>query len=235
METRGMRTYTGLKAKSILLAFVAVFAISAAMSAAASAAKPEFKPVPTKKKFTISGGTSKWVSGTSSITCAKSSTTGEIDGATSVGNVVSVYSGCKSKKGSEGAACPVNSVGGKAEEIATYPLDGELGTVATSQAPSGVGLRFKESPEGEVWFTLQKNKCTVEGVFQGGLAAEVSVIGKKQATNKLAFSLSGIQQKIEEITLDSGVVEKPRFAAFGSIWTVEASNELTFEEPVEVT
>jgi hypothetical protein len=198
-------------------------------------AKPEFKPAPTKRKFTMSGGASKWDDGTISISCSKTSATGEIDGTQTVGNVVVLYSGCKRKHG-EGSACPVKSVGAKAEEIVTEPLDGELGTVATSQTASGVGLRFRESPgEEAIWFVLQGNNCTSEDVFSGALAAEVSVISKKQATNQLVFNVSGTSEKIKEITLDSGVTEKLGLKAAGQDWTIETTDQLTLEEPLEVT
>jgi hypothetical protein len=233
MKTHRMKSHPRFKARGVLLALVAVFVMSAVATAAASAAKPEFKPVPTKKKFTISGGVSEWGSGEGDIECAKTSATGEIDSAQTVGNVVVVYSGCTST-GSGGANCPVNSVGAKAGEIVTGSLDGELGTVATSQAASGVGLRFKPAST-KTWFTEQKNECTPELAFKGQLAAEVSIIGKKQTTNKLVLEPGASGEKIKEITLDSGVTEKPELEAFGAIVAIKATEELKFEEAVEVT
>jgi hypothetical protein len=223
-----------LKTKSVLLVLVAVFAMSAVTAAAASAVKPEFKPVPAKKKFTISGGTSKWVYGTSTIVCAKSSATGEVDGAATVGNVVVAYSGCKSSGGG-GANCPVKSTGAQAEEIVSKPLTGELGTVAASQAASGVGLLLGQtSPKYTKWFTLEKNKCTGELTFDGDLAAEFSGLGK-QATHELVLQPGSSGEKIKEITLDSGAVDRPDFEAGGIEASIAVTDELKFEEPVEVT
>jgi hypothetical protein len=220
--------------KTALLGALTMLALSLATAGVAAAAtKPEFKPVPTKKKFTLSSGKSEWASGDNEIVCAKTSATGEIDSAQAVGNVVVVYSGCTSS-GKTKSGCPANSEGAKAGEIVTTPLTGELGTVATSEAASGVGLRFKQSPKG-VWFVLQGNECNFESAFEGGLAAEVSVIGKKQTTNELLFVRNGAVEKIREITLDSGLVEKPGFKEFGGVWTVRDSDELKFEEPVEIT
>jgi hypothetical protein len=213
---------------------VAMLALSLATAGVAAAAtKPEFKPVPTKKKFTVSGGTSYWGYGGRTIDCAKTSVTGEIDSAETVGNVVVVYTGCKSS-GNIYSNCPVNSTGAKAEEIVTKPLDGELGTAATSQAPSGVGLLFK--PESKTkWFELEENKCTGGATFTGKLAAEVVAIGKKQAVNELVLKKGTNGEKIKEITLDSGVVEKPELETAGSEMSIEATEYVTFEEPVEVT
>ena len=88
------------------------------------------------------------------------------------------------------------------------------------------------TPKWTKWFTLEKNKCTVEETFGGDLEAEFG-IRAKQATHKLAFQPGG--EKIKEITLDSGLVEKPEFEAFGAIVSITAEDELKFEEPVEVT
>jgi hypothetical protein len=222
-----------LKSRGVFLA-LAVLAMSAmAVSAASAATKPEFKPVPTKKKFTITGGISKWVYGGQEIYCTKTSATGEVISADTVGNVVVAYSGCTSS-GIGGSNCTVNSTGAKAGEVVIKPLVGELGTVATTQAASGVGLRLQ--PESKTkWFELVGNSCTVELAFSGQLAAEVSVTGKKQATNKLVLLDGERGEKIKEITLDSGVSEKPEFVAFGADVSLELADEVKFEEAVEIT
>jgi hypothetical protein len=222
-----------LKSRGVLVA-LAVLAMSAmAVSAASAATKPEFKPVPTKKKFTITGGISTWAHAGETIECAKTSATGEVDGAATVGNVVVAFSNCTSTGGG-GKGCPVNTEGAKAGEIVAKPLTGELGTVATTQAASGVGLRLKPEVKTK-WFILEKNKCTVEEAFTGQLAAEVPVIGVKQATNKLVLDAGVSGEKIKEITLDSGVSEKPLFEAFGAAVSLELTDEVKFEEPVEIT
>jgi hypothetical protein len=65
--------------------------------------------------------------------------------------------------------------------------------------------------------------------WEGSLTAEVAVIGKKQATNKLV--IAGGKDKI---ILDSGVLET---SGLRTIWPEEwkSTFEVTFEEPVEVT
>jgi hypothetical protein len=223
-----------LKSRGVLVA-LAVLAMSAiAVSAASAATKPEFKPVPTKKKFTITGvGVSTWAHAGETIECTKTSATGEVIGADTVGNVVVAFSNCTSTGGG-GSNCPVNTEGAKAGEIVAKPLTGELGTVATTQAASGVGLRLKPEVKTK-WFILEKNKCTVEEAFTGQLAAEVPVIGVKQATNKLVLDAGVSGEKIKEITLDSGVSEKPLFEAFGAAVSITATDEVKFEEPVEIT
>jgi hypothetical protein len=224
--------------RSVLLALVAVFAMSAVTTATASATLPEFKPVPAKKKFSSKGGTMKWTfdNGTEEMACAKSSATGEIASAKTVGGVVIVYTGCKSSHNVSGGNenCPLNSKGAKAEEIVTEPLTGELGTVAKAQATSEVGLRFKPVT-GKKWFTVVENECTWEAVITGSTAAEVAVTGKKQTTNKLVAGLTKDKNDIIEIKLDSGVLEKPELVQAGSEMTNETTDELTFEEAVEVT
>lgn len=213
-----------------------VFAVSVVAASAASAATPEFKPVPTKKKLT---GTTKgtiWEfdSGVITISCTKSSTTGEITTATTVGKVVIVYTGCTDSGPGE-SNCPANSPGAKAGEIVTKSLGGELGTVAVAEAASGVGLRLKPETKTKL-FELAENKCFGGESITGSVAAEVAVIGKKQVTNKLVLTGAGQNQSIKEIKLDSGVVEKPRLltsALEGGFMSTH--EELTFEEALEVS
>jgi hypothetical protein len=226
------------KSRGVLLALVAVFAMSAVTAAAASATTPEFKPVPAKKKFTATGGEARLEDKglQYEITCTNSSASGEVTGARTVGGVVLVLTGCTGR-GELGSGCPITTVGAKAGEIVTGALGGELGTVAKTQASSGVGLRFKR-PEGKkTIFTIEESRCVgEEAAFSGSIAAEVSVVGKKQTTNKLAFALnSSSGQAIEEITLDSGELEKPAFEDFASRVTLKNTDELTFEEALEVT
>jgi hypothetical protein len=219
------------KSRGVLLALVAVFAMSAVTAAAASAVKPEFKPVPAKKKFTGKAPSYTWEHGGQKIECTESSLAGELTGAQTVGKVVITWSGCRSITGVE--QYPVNSEGAKAGEIVTKPLSGELGTVAKSEAESGVGLRFK--PESKKnWFVLQERNG-YEPVFAGTLAAELS--GLSLSTKHTLFPRKGKSEgmKIKEITLDSGVVEKPRFEAGGKEVSLETDYQLTFEEPVEIT
>jgi hypothetical protein len=172
-----------------------------------SAVGPEFNPVPTAKKFTGSGGESRWAwSGGVTIACSAGSTTGEIAGPRTIGHVIIVFTGCKSSDSGH-SNCPINTVGAKAEEIVTQSLAGELGTATTSKE---VGLRLK-AETGTKWFTTIGTECgSPEAQWTGSLAGVVSPIGKKQTTGKLHF----VSPNISEFTLDSGTIEKPRLSSF---------------------
>jgi len=193
---------------------------------------PEFKPVPTKKKFTASGVGYTWGSSDLSISCTGSSLAGEVSGAQTVGKVVITWTGCKGTTGEE--KWPVNSEGAKAGEIVTKPLTGELGTVAKGEAGTGVGLRLKAESK-KNWFVLEEGEIDKSSTaYAGDLAVEFDGLGK-EAEHGLFFQRGGEGMKIKEITMDSGVVEKPELEAFGKVVSIEADYPLTFEELVEVT
>lgn len=217
--------------RATLLALVAILALSAVVASAASAALPEFKPVPTKKKFTSTSGTVTFVTSTVAISCSKSTTAGEIASASTVGNVVMTFTGCKVASG--GKACSVKTLGAKEGEIITKPLKGELGTVKTTEAASGVGLLLEEGAAEKI-ATFASNDCMGEWTMYGSIAGEVIPIGKKQLTSKVVFAVTAGAQHIKEITVKAGTI-KPELEGWHGIWTVEGSNELTFEEAVEVT
>jgi hypothetical protein len=222
------------KSRGALLA-LAVFAMSAiAVSAASAATLPEFKPVPTKKKFTSTSGTVTWRFGTETIVCTKSATAGEFTGTSTLGKIVIKFTGC-ALKAKQGSNCPLKSTNTTTEgEIVTNALKGELGTVSTKQAASGVGLLL-EPETGKVISTIAGCGTWPETALEGALAGEVATVGKKQATNKLVFGVASGNQDIKEITVKSGT-KSPKFSGWGvSSITDEASDELTFEEAVEVT
>jgi hypothetical protein len=223
-----------LKSRTVFLALVAVFALSAVTAASASAVTPEFKPVPTKKKFTSSSVTVTFESAGNTLTCEKSATAGEITGAKTIGKVVVKFTGCKIS-GSGGSNCAIKSKNtSTAGEILTDALDGELGTVSTTQASSGVGVLLK--PEsGTLWTELEANTCTHATKVNGSIAAEVATIGKKQATNKFVFATSGGSQGIKKITLDSGKSAEPELVAWSETLTMNKTDEVSFEEALEVT
>jgi hypothetical protein len=191
---------------------------------------PEFKPVPTKKKFTGTAPASTWEHGGEIMTCKTSSLAGELTGGQTVGKTVITWTGCKSTYRSE--ECSVSSVGAKEGEIVTKALTGELGTIAKGTG-TGVGLRFK--PEStKKWSILQASKCILETTVNGTLAAEV--VGQSLSTkHQLVFEGTSGVMKIKEITLDSGISEKPEFEEGGKEVSMDTDYTLTFEEPVEVT
>jgi hypothetical protein len=223
------------KARGVLLALVAVFAMSAVTAAAASATTPEFKPMPTKKKFTSNGGVLRmtWGDGEWILECAKGSTTGEVTGSTAVGKVVVTLTGCEGSINTGATFSSVSSKGAKAGEIVTVALTGELGTVASAEAASGVGLRLK--PEtGKALFHFAEGVFGEEAV-SGSVASEVALVGKDQATNELGFKLVGGHDAIGKIKLDSGLAEEPKLTMGSSSGTLSWKDGLTFEEALEVT
>lgn len=232
METHHMKSVI----RTVLVGGLAMLALNlASAGVAAAATAPEFKPVPAKKKLRSTSGAVKWVfnNGTESVECAKSTMTGELTGARTLGKAVMVLSECTTS-GSGGSGCAVNSVGAKAGEIVTKPLDGELGTVAVAEGPSGVGILLK--PEtAKIWATLATNSCLPELNITGSAAAEIAVIGKKQVTNGLVFSVPSGKQAIKAITLDSGKLEHPGLVMLGDTATMAGTDEVTFEEALEVT
>jgi hypothetical protein len=222
-----------------LFALLAVLVVSAVtVSAASAATTPEFSPVPAKKKFTASssGVTAEW-SGGAQYVCSKSSTSGEVTGARTVGDVLIVWGGCMGKEHA-GAECSVHSEGAKAGEIVFKPMGGELGTVASTEAKSGVGLMLqrevREKEKGKGLFALE-GTCLTTGAFSGSFAGEVTVVGSKVTVNDLSFQAPGTHQEIRKITLDSGTKAEPEFVMGGGLIHFEWLDELGFEEALEVT
>lgn len=219
-------------ARGLLLALAAVFAISAVAASAASAAGPEFKPVPTKKKFSMTTGTvdSVWLGG-EALACAKSTATGEITSATTVGDVVEKFTGCTNKSAS-GEKCPVRSPAGKAEEVITFTLKGELGTISTG---SKAGLLLEPATGKKFIEFVENGKCMPASKVSGTIAGEVEPLGSKQILHKLIYRTKGGVQEITQITLDSGIQEAPELTILGGTFVTETTDELKFEEAVEIT
>ena len=125
--------------RTVLVGGLAMLALSGLAAASASAALPEFKPVPVKKKFTSSSGKSLWRASSASddMECTKSTTTGEITGASTIGKAVIKFTGCDFYQGAKGP-CAVHSANtANSGEIVSDALKGELGTVKTTEAPVG--------------------------------------------------------------------------------------------------
>lgn len=225
--------YMRVISTSAFLATLTVFAMSAVTVASASAATPEFKPIPTKRQFTSTGGTVTWRWGTQNFDCSKSTTTGGIASATALSGVVIKFTGCK-ETNSKGS-CALKSVGASnSEEVLTHSLKGDLGTVKTSEAASGVGLLLE--PEATHTISLlAETTCSPETSLTGSMAGEVSTVGKKQLTNGLMFAVTKGAQNIKTITLASGKKETPELEAWGSELVMEDTADLTFEEALEIT
>ena len=221
-------------------ALVVVLALGAVAASAASALT-EFKPVPTKNKFTGTGGplVLKWdPSEPTAITCTKSKAMGEITSDFTLGKLAITYTGCTSSVESiEGtrSGCPIRSPGAGSGEIIVKPMRGELGTIAKTEAPSGVGI-FLTTENGKPWLEYEENECLrYSAKIIGSEVAEISVIGKSQLTNKFVFNTGASGKGIHTIKLNGGKEEHPELALFSMLVSVEGVNELSFEEALEVT
>jgi hypothetical protein len=225
-----------LKSKSVLLALIAVFAMSAVAASAASAALPEFKPVPTKKKFTGSSGELAVMMDLTveRIICTASKTSGEITGAATMAKVVVKLTGCQYQNGSIG--CPAKTHNANAEEIVTEPLSGQLGSVATTEAASGVGVLLKPENKYAIIAETEASCGHGVGVLEGSVAGEITTVGKKQLTTQFVFTPTKEfgSDKIKQITLASGVAKPALSWQFGTAY-IRGTVGATFEEALEVT
>ncbi|MGD1058102.1 MAG: hypothetical protein ABR992_11900, partial [Solirubrobacteraceae bacterium] len=171
--------------------------------------------------------------GTERITCAASTSTGEITGAKTVGKVLVVFTGCTSA-GLGGEGCTVQSSGAtKAGEIRTAVLKGELGTVAAAEAPSERVLVIR--PEtGKRFALIEENACTEEAAVTGSIAGEIERIGIRSVKNGLLFRVVNGKQAIKRVKTAAGEL-KPELSAFGTVVTESSSQEWEFREAIEIT
>jgi hypothetical protein len=214
---------------------VAIAIAANLVGASVALAAAEFNPIPANKEFETRSGTTVLTGdgGVEKITCAASNSTGEITGATTVAKVLVVFTGCTST-GIGGQGCPVESDGAtRAGEIRTSVLKGELGTVASGEAPSERALVIR--PEtGKKFAVVEGNRCTEEATVTGSIAGEVERIGISSVKNGLIFKVAGGRQLIRKVRVAAGEV-KPELAAFGTVATESAGQEWEFREPIEIT
>jgi hypothetical protein len=223
-----MRTY---KSAGVALVIAIVLALAAASAAFGAA---EFAPIPANRGFETRSGTTTLAAdeGWEKITCAASTSTGEITGAKTVGKVLVVFTGCTSS-GIGGNGCPVKSAGAKAGEIRTGVLKGELGNVASGEATSETALVI--GPEtGKRFAFIEGNACTEEASVSGSIAGEVERVGIKAIKNGLIFKVANGRQVIKKVKVAAGEV-KPELVAFGTTATESAGQEWEFREAVEIT
>jgi hypothetical protein len=192
----------------------------------------EFKP---GTKQTIKGdsgsATLENSLGTESVSCTSDNSNGEITGPRTIGAVVIVFSGCRGL-GSAGK-CTAKSTSAKGGEIVTATLKGELGTVKTSEAASGVGLLLL--PASGTSFTTIEGTCLTAATVSGDVAGEVNpTFTTTKSLNVLLLGKAGMQG-IKAINL-LGRVEKPSLTAFaGLVAASENTTEvLLFTTAVEV-
>jgi hypothetical protein len=220
--------------RTALLGGLAMLALSLATAGVAAAATlPEFKPVPAKKKLTITSGTVFIEEGGEQFTCTKSTATGEIASAKALGGVVVKFTGCKTESPTK-SGCELSSVHGAKGEIITNDLKGELGTVKTTEAASGAGIQL-HAETGNVWTELASNACTPATKVTGALAGEWATTKKSQKTATLSLVGKSGKEKVKKITLDSGVESEPEFVSWSETTSLNATDEIAFEEAVEVT
>jgi hypothetical protein len=215
------------------LIFAAVLAIGLMTAAAASAAAPEFNPG-TLNTFTgTSGAGTLESSAAENVTCTSDTTTGEITGVKTVGSVMVSFSGCSS---TEKGGCSVDSAGAGSGKVLTSTLDGELGTVKTTEAKSGVGLLLL--PTTGTTFVELLGSCLAlsPAKVTGQVAGEANTIKTSSTGGTLTFIGSKGTQSIKEINV-LGTIVKPALKAFsGLVNASETTTEtLTYSKAVEVT
>jgi hypothetical protein len=224
-----MKTYRSAGIALVIAIALNLVAASVAFGAA------EFSPIPANRGFETRSGATVLTGdgGIEKITCAASRSSGEITGATTVGKVLVIYTGCTSA-GIGGQGCSVESDGAAtAGEIRTKILEGELGTVAAGEGPSERALVIR--PEtGKKFAVVEGNRCTEEATVTGSIAGEVERVGISGVKNGLIFKVVGGRQAIRRVKVSSGEL-KPELVAFASTATESAGQEWEFREPVEIT
>ncbi len=223
-------------ARLLGLALIAVVAVSA-MSASTASAIPKFKLPITKRGFAGLSGPTTWrnpVTGRR-IRCEHDHEIGFIVGVTQL-FLVWLLLNCTVTVGANGP-CTIQSVGAPAAGlIQSDLLTALLGLLHQPEGGAGV---LDEPTTGHVFFTLAAtgSPCnTAETAFEGSVAGEYSPTGKRQSTAKVVFapvSETG-KQKITLILTLSGIV-KPKLTGFEvEEETQESTEEITYEEAVEV-
>jgi hypothetical protein len=229
--------------KMIGASLLAALALGAVLASAATAAPPEFlhegKEV-TLKGFKVKSKTGLTIielSGTTyKITCSSNTAEGKIKGKTEVEKVTGKFKGCKAKKGKEEKECEVKSTSpeGKKEEIVTKELKGHLGVVAHEEAESEVGL-ILEPASGEVYVTIKgSTECLPKEMSEvkGSLIGEITPVKKEQLTGELLDKIKG--EKEQMIKKFVGETSMHELELFEVKTPLEAKDEITFEEKVEV-
>jgi hypothetical protein len=167
------------------------------------------------------------------------SVTGEITGELTATKVQVKFTGCKGVNGTK--TCKARSTGkefsGKAGEIITATVKGELGEVAASEATSGAGILF--TPESGTAFTEVEGEtsgCLTKAPVTGSLAGEVSPLNVSAKTGKIIFRGKGGSQSIKSITI-MGTHHAPELKALSGLVTVSENTEeeVFYTNNIEVT
>ena len=219
------------------LIFLVALAVNLVAVSGASAAAPEFHPG-TLALFTGESGPGVLQAGSlAAVECKNDLVHGFITGPKTIGGVVVTFHGCVS---TENKGCPVKSPGLPTPEeggglIVTHLLKGELGSVKTAQAASGVGLLTE--PETGTEFVTLEGTCllTSPAPVQGSVTGEVTPLNTTSKDGKVIFIGTGDKQKITEVNV-LGTVKKPKLEALGLLESSETTTELAlYIEAIVVT
>ena len=220
------------------LIFLVALAVNLVAVSGASASAPEFHPG-TLSLFSGESGTGALQAGsTAAVECKSDLVHGFITGPKTVGSVIVVFHGCTSK---EKTGCQVKSEnlpepteGGGL--IVTHLLKGELGSVKTTEAASGVGLLLE--PETGTAFVTLEGTCLLitPAPVIGSVAGEATPINTTSKDGKLSFiGTGGGAQKIKAINV-LGAAKTPKLEAFGLVEASETTTELAlYIEAIVVT
>jgi hypothetical protein len=217
-----------------LASLISVVVLAASLIAAttALASAPEFNPGTLTRYVTITGLVLQETPTGSPLHCQGSEEKGEIVGKKKR-NVELTYFNCHSN---EGGGCSVKGGGAGTGKILTNTLDGELGSVKTNEAPSGVGLVLLPT-SGTEFATLEGSCLLVNpSSIDGAIAEEISPVnGAASTTGKATFTGLNGSQSIKKINVLGTVIE-PKLLSLGLLETSEsARGEVTYETAVTVT
>jgi hypothetical protein len=197
---------------------------------AAGTAKAKFNGLSTSKKVTIIGVGSELKTSSVKVVCSSSLGEGEA-GTETVGKMSIVFNSCIGSKGTE--ECTVKSIGAKSEgEVVTKTLKGELGNVASAEAPSEVGLLVEAETAKKI--TELTAKCLGSPTaLEGKLAGEVSPADALTSIVEVEFAGTSTKPAIKAITVKAGNV-KPKLELGGQEALEQTYLEMEFAGEVEV-
>jgi hypothetical protein len=212
------------------LMLVAVFAMSLVAVSAASAAGPLFLTSVKPNPFTgtaLGASVLNTPSAGTSISCAQSSSTGEITSTTLAGPIIVHFLECTAKN-AKAEHCPAMSSGAPLENlIITTTLHGILGLVLPKPATgSDVGLLLL--PTSGTRFVTLLGSCIVTSTVNGSVAGLDETVGVLSKTGKLFLGVTSEKQNIKEIDLTNSSKVEPELVAFSGTSTEETNQDLTF-------
>jgi opacity protein-like surface antigen len=214
-------TYMRLIPRSVCVALLAAFVMSAFAAASASAALPEFKGE--TGKITGTMGKAKFSALGASWACEKGTNSGEYVNSTTLGNVALTFKNCNKAQ----MECYTHENGPSSVELALSGLQAKLGYLA--KATKVVGLKFE----------MAKNKCEDEDFgeqkYVGNLIGSITPINTK--TKSFTVHIVVVAAKQEFVALE-GEASNPfkvtsGVTSFGEIAEV-AEVHFTTEKETEI-